>query len=203
MPSRVDIVTFHDPPVPAGAWPYVPGAAADPGVTVVEPDPDWPAWFEDLSGRVRGALGWRALAVEHVGSTSVPGLAAKPVIDIDLVVADPDDEAAYVPALAAVGFELRVREPWWFGHRALRSLDPRGNLHVFGHDSPEIVKHRLFRDWLRAHPDERGRYATAKRAAAGAAEAAGEHSPQYNARKEAAVRDIYHRAFVAAGLLEH
>jgi GrpB-like predicted nucleotidyltransferase (UPF0157 family) len=78
-----------------------------------------------------------------VGSTSVPALPARPVIDIDLTVADPDCEQDYVPALEAIGFRLAVREPWWYGHRVLRADDPRCNLHVFGFDSPEIVRHRV------------------------------------------------------------
>jgi GrpB-like predicted nucleotidyltransferase (UPF0157 family) len=202
VPSRLDIITFHDPPVPDGASPYLPGAGPQPGIDIADPDPAWSLWFEELAGRVRQALGWRALVVEHVGSTSVPDLPAKPIIDIDLVVADPEDEAAYVPALETVGFELRVREPWWFGHRVLRALEPRCHLHVFGYESPEVVKHRLFRDWLRGNPDERALYATAKREAASAANEAGEHAMQYNARKERVVREIYHRAFLASGLLD-
>ena len=157
---------------------------------------------DELAHRIRGALGWRVLQLEHVGSTSVPDLPAKPIIDIDLTVADPDDEPAYVPALEAAGFELRVREPWWYGHRVLRAVEPRCHLHVFGFDSPEPVKHRIFRDWLRGNPADRELYAEAKRAAAAAANARGEHAMQYNARKEQVVREIYHRAFVAAGLLD-
>lgn len=116
--------------------------------------------------------------------------------------ADPEAEAAYVPALEAAGFELRVREPWWYAHRMLRADLPRCHLHVFGPDSPEPWKHRLFTDWLRAHADERDLYARSKREAAAAATAAGEHSMLYNARKEAVVREIHDRAFRAAGLLD-
>lgn len=202
MPSREEIVTFHDVPVPAGASPWVPGAAPHVGVDVAEPDPEWPARFDELAARIRTALGWRVLSLEHVGSTAVPGLPAKPIIDMDLTVADPDDEDAYVPALEAAGFELRIREPWWYGHRVLRAAAPNCNLHVFGYDSPELVKHRIFRDWLRGNAGERDLYAAAKRDAADAANAHGEHTMQYNARKEQVVRDIYHRAFVAAGLID-
>jgi GrpB-like predicted nucleotidyltransferase (UPF0157 family) len=137
-----------------------------------------------------------------VGSTSVPGLPAKPVIDIDLTVADPGREQDYVPALERTGFRLVIREPWWRGHRLLRADEPPCNLHVFGFDSPELVKHRIFRDWLRGNPDERDRYAAAKRQAAAEANARGEHVMQYNARKQQVIREIYHRAFVAAALLE-
>lgn len=201
VPSRHDIVTFHDPPVPPGASPWVDGAGPSPDVAVVAADPAWPAQFEVVAAAIRGALGGRALVVEHVGSTAVPGLPAKPVIDVDLVVADPADEASYVPALEALGFALRVREPWWFGHRLLRGASPVSHVHVFGPDSPEVVRHRIFRDWLRGDADERDRYAAAKLAASAAASAAGEHGMQYNARKEQVVREIYARAFAAAGLV--
>lgn len=201
MPSRAEIVSFEDDTPPPGQSPWVPGTGPSPTVDVAEPDVAWAEWFALLDGRIREALGWRVLAVEHVGSTAVPGLPAKPIIDVDLIVADPDDEAAYVPALEAAGFELRVREPWWFGHRMLRAADPSCHLHVFGPDSPEPVRHRLFRDWLRGNPEERIRYAEAKRAAARAALDAGEHMMQYNARKERVVREIYGRAFRATGLV--
>lgn len=201
MPSRHDIVTFHDPPVPPGASPWVDGAGPSPDVAVVAADPAWPAQFEAVAAAIRGALGWRALVVEHVGSTAVPGLPAKPVIDVDVVVADPADEASYVPALEALGLVLRVREPWWFGHRLLRGSQPASHVHVFGPDSPEVVRHRIFRDWLRGNPDERDRYAAAKLAASAAASAGGEDGMQYNARKEQVVREIYARAFAAAGLV--
>ena len=180
----------------------MPGVTPATGIEIADPDPAWPRRYDDLARRIREALGWRVLQLEHVGSTSVPGLAAKPIIDIDLTVADPDREQDYVPALETIGFRLAIREPWWYGHRALRSDEPACNIHVFGFDSPEPVKHRIFRDWLRGHPAERDRYAAAKRQAASQANAEGEHVMQYNARKQQVIREIYHRAFVAAGLLE-
>jgi len=202
MPSLTEIVTFDDSPPPAGADPWVAGAAPATGIEVSGPDPDWPRRYDELASRIRTALGWRALQLDHVGSTSVPGLPAKPIIDIDLTVADPGREQDYVPALEATGFRLVIREPWWYGHRVLRASEPAGNLHVFGFDSPELVKHRIFRDWLRGNPQERDRYAAAKHQAAAEANAGGEHVMQYNARKQQVIREIYHRAFAAAGLLE-
>jgi GrpB-like predicted nucleotidyltransferase (UPF0157 family) len=202
MPSRAEIVFFDDSPPPPGASAWVAGAAPGTGIEVSDPDPDWPRQYDELARRVRAALGWRALQVEHVGSTSVPGLPAKPIIDIDLTVADPDREEHYVPALEAIGFQLEIREPWWEGHRELKGDTPRCNLHVFGPDSPELVKHRVFRDWLRGNPADRDLYAAAKREAAAAANAAGQHVMQYNARKTQVIREIYHRAFVATGLLD-
>src|SRR5271156_1969668 len=202
MPSRAEIVSFDDSPPPPGADPWVPGAAPAVGIEVADPDPAWPRQYDDLAGRIREALGWRVLQLEHVGSTSVPGLAAKPVIDIDLTGADPGREQDYVPALGGPGFRLVIRERGWYGHRVLVADEPRCNLHVFGFDSPELVRHRIFRDWLRGNPAERDRYAAVKREAAAAANAAGEHVMQYNARKQQVIREIYRRAFAAAGLLE-
>jgi GrpB-like predicted nucleotidyltransferase (UPF0157 family) len=131
----------------------------DGTVFLADPDPSWPAWFERESARIRSLLGERALLVEHVGSTSVPGLIAKPRLDILLAVADPADEAAYVPALE--DYVLRVREPEWHQHRLLTK--PQVNLHVFGPDSPEIGRMVRFRDRLRSDPAARERYAAAKR----------------------------------------
>src|SRR5215467_12279134 len=159
MPSRAEIVSFDDSPPPPGADPWVvAGAGPATGIELTDPDPAWPRQYDRLAGRIRQALGWRALQLEHVGSTAVPGLAAKPIIDIDLTVADPERERDYVPALEEAGFRLTIREPWWHGHRMLRADQPACNLHVFGFDSPELVKHRIFRDWLRGNPGERDRY---------------------------------------------
>jgi GrpB-like predicted nucleotidyltransferase (UPF0157 family) len=93
--------------------------AAQVGIEVVAADARWPVDFTALSGRIRDALGPVALQLAHVGSTSVPGLAAKPVVDIDLTVADPSDEATWLPPLEQAGFELVIREPWWHEHRVL------------------------------------------------------------------------------------
>jgi GrpB-like predicted nucleotidyltransferase (UPF0157 family) len=180
----------------------VPGPVPATGIELTDPDPGWPRRYDDLARRIRAALGWRVLQLEHVGSTAVPGLAAKPVIDIDLTVADPGREQDYIPALETIGFQLVIREPWRYGHRALVTGEPRCNLHAFGSGSPEPVRHRIFRDWLRGNPADRDRYAAAKRQAASVANTAGEHVMQYNDRKQQVIREIYHRAFVAAGLLE-
>jgi GrpB-like predicted nucleotidyltransferase (UPF0157 family) len=135
----------------------------DGRVRLAEHDPSWAARYAELAGAVREALGERVLLLEHCGSTSVPGLAAKPVIDMLLLVADPADEAAYVPDLEAAGFPFRLREPEWHEHRLFRRVDPRANLHVFGPGSPEAERMLLFRDRLRDHPEERDAYERAKR----------------------------------------
>lgn len=195
------VTEFLDPPVPEGASPYVPGAGPGREIRIVEPDPTWPEQAEGVLARIRAALGAVVVGVEHVGSTSVPGLPAKPILDIDLRVPDPDAEGSYVPALEGAGFRLVVREPWWYGHRMLRGTAPAVNLHVYGPDSAESARQRLFRDWLRGHPEDRDRYAAAKREAAAAALAAGEHVQQYNARKQAVLREVYARLFADAGLV--
>ncbi|WP_295843092.1 GrpB family protein [uncultured Microbacterium sp.] len=196
MLTAAQIVSFDDTPPPPGLSPWVGPAEQVRQIEIVDPDAAWPGVFEMLRSRIDGALGDRVLEIEHVGSTSVPKLAAKPVIDIDLTVADTDDEDAYVPALEALGFVLRVREPWWLGHRCLVSGEPAANLHVWPPDSPEAARHRLFRDWLRADEADRQRYAAVKREVA-----ADGLMSEYNARKEGVIREIYARAFAAAGLL--
>lgn len=201
VPTPAEITRHDAPAPPPGADPFVAGAAPSPEVRVVPADPAWPDGFRRLRRRLEKALGERALRVEHVGSTAVPGLAAKPVVDVDLVVADPADEAAWLPDLEATGFVLVVREPWWQEHRCLRHDDPVCNLHVWGPEAVEPVRHRIFRDRLREVPEERALYEAAKRAAAEETTAAGGHTMDYNARKEAVVREIYDRAFRHLGFL--
>jgi GrpB-like predicted nucleotidyltransferase (UPF0157 family) len=132
-------------------------------VVVADYDPEWPKWFECAAADIRGALGDTVLQLDHVGSTSVPGLAAKPLIDINLVVADTTDEDAYVPKLEPLGYVLRVREPDWFEHRMLRGQDPPVNLHVFNPGCEETERMVALRDWLRTHDDDRELYARTKR----------------------------------------
>jgi GrpB-like predicted nucleotidyltransferase (UPF0157 family) len=126
-------------------------------------DPGWPARYADLERRIRAVLGDAVVLVEHVGSTSVPGLAAKPIIDVLLVVPDPVDEAAYVEPLRPEGFALRIREPEWHQHRMLKGGDEDVNLHVFRAGCPEIERMLRFRDRLRADATDRARYAAVKR----------------------------------------
>jgi GrpB-like predicted nucleotidyltransferase (UPF0157 family) len=134
----------------------------DGPVSLHDYDARWPERFAREEQRIRRALGDGVLRLEHVGSTSVPGLVAKPRIDILLVVADPADEATYAPALRAGCYTLRIREPDWHEHRMFNGPDTDVNLHVFGPDSPEIGRLLRFRDRLRSHPADRDRYAAAK-----------------------------------------
>jgi GrpB-like predicted nucleotidyltransferase (UPF0157 family) len=132
-------------------------------IQIAEYDPRWPDRFAREAERLRSVLGEQALQIEHAGSTSVPGLAAKPIIDIVLVVADSSREEAYVPPLEAAGYVLRIREPEWYEHRVFKGPDTDVNLHVFSKGCPEISRMLLFRDWLRSHADDRELYARAKR----------------------------------------
>lgn len=142
-------------------------------VVIDDYDPRWPSWFADDRATITAALGDRALAVEHVGSTSVPGLPAKPIIDILLQVPDSSDEPGYVPDLERVGYVLRIREPDWLEHRMFKRTVEDGapygvNLHVLSPRlaAAEISRMLTFRDWLRTHDDDRDRYAATKRALA-------------------------------------
>jgi len=134
----------------------------DRKIPLADYDPRWPALFRRKADRIRAALGAGVLRLEHTGSTAVPGLAAKPIIDITLVVADSTNEAAYVPALEGAGYVLRIREPEWHQHRMFKGSDTDVNLHVFPVGCPEIERILLFRDWLRANPADRDLYARTK-----------------------------------------
>ena len=132
-------------------------------VFIVEYDHEWPALYAREAARIRSALGHRALQIENVGSTSVPGLAAKPVIDILLVVADSADEAAYVPDLEARGYTVRIREPEWYEHRLFNGDAASLNLHVLSAGCGEIDRMIVFRDWLRTNAADRDLYERTKR----------------------------------------
>lgn len=132
-------------------------------IDLADYDQDWPRLFEREAERIRSALGKRALRIEHVGSTSVPTLAAKPVIDILLVLDDSSDEEAYLPPLEEAGYVLRIREPDWYEHRVFKGPDTTVNLHVFSQGCPEIERMVLFRDRLRSSEPDRELYERKKR----------------------------------------
>ena len=135
----------------------------DGPIHLADYDPSWPVLYEREAARIRATLGPRVLLLEHVGSTSVPGLPAKPIIDILLVVPDSADEAAYVPPMEAAGYAIRIREPDWHEHRLFKGPDTDINLHTFSAGSSEIERMLAFRDWLRTHDDERDLYLATKR----------------------------------------
>jgi GrpB-like predicted nucleotidyltransferase (UPF0157 family) len=132
-------------------------------IKICDYDPDWPSLYAREEARIRSALGERAVRVEHAGSTSVPGLPAKPIVDIVLEVPDSADEPSYVPELEAAGYVLRIREPEWFEHRVFKGPDTNVNLHVFTVGCAEVERMLLFRDRLREDAADRRLYAEAKR----------------------------------------
>jgi GrpB-like predicted nucleotidyltransferase (UPF0157 family) len=152
-------------------------AEPDRRVTIVEPKASWPAEFDTIATRVREALGPLALRVDHIGSTAVPGLPAKDVIDVQLTVASLDRERL-LPPLAKAGF---ISQSIGSDHRPTGGTGPDDdwrklffeagsgrpvNLHVRVQGRPNQRYPLLFRDYLRAHPESAAAYATLKRALA-------------------------------------
>ncbi|WP_026684834.1 GrpB family protein [Heyndrickxia coagulans] len=160
-------------------------------ITLVEHDPSWHGLFEREANRIRSVLGYKALQIEHVGSTSVPGLCAKPIIDMLLVVEDSADEPSYVPVLESAGYTLRIREPEWFEHRLFKGPDTDINLHVFSSGTSEIDSMLRFRDWLRSNKTDREKYAQVKRSLA---KSKWRHVQHYADAKTSIVQEILERA---------
>ena len=129
-------------------------------LVIVDADPTWPQAFAQHEQRIRAALGAAAREVEHIGSTSVPGLAAKPIIDILVVVDDITAEEDYLPPLLAAGYQLRVREP---GHRMVRTPGRDVHVHVLESGDPERDEYLLLRDHLRRSSQDRALYERTKR----------------------------------------
>ena len=138
-------------------------------IVVQSYDPQWPADFESIRRELAAGLGKLVLRIEHVGSTSVPGLAAKAIIDIDAVISDDCDFSAVVRALRDMGYEhegdlgIPMREAFRYeGKTHLR----KHHLYICPESSPELHRHLTFRDYLRTHPEAAERYSAAKREAA-------------------------------------
>jgi GrpB-like predicted nucleotidyltransferase (UPF0157 family) len=163
-------------------------------ITLVEYDPAWPELFAREADRIKSLLGSTAVLIEHAGSTSVPGLAAKPIIDIVMAVPNSADEQAYVPSLEGAGYVLRGREPDWFEHRRFKGPDTDINLHVFTAGSSEIDRMLLFRDWLRTNDADRAAYLRVKR---DLAQRTWRHVQNYADSKSAIVEEIVERATAA------
>ncbi|EPG8536268.1 GrpB family protein [Citrobacter amalonaticus] len=177
---------------------FVNGVPPIENVAVVAYDPLWPNIYSTLASKIMIELGSNLLEIDHVGSTAVPGLAAKSIIDIDLTVADAADEKTYVSALENLGYRLIVREPRFHGHRLFHHDNPRVNLHVFTQDTPETARHLLFRDWLRQSEKDCKLYANAK------FEAVKDCSfdiQKYHENKSKVVHDIYQRIFNHLGFI--
>ena len=160
-------------------------------ILLVEYDPQWPDRFQHEAKRICTALGEHALRVEHVGSTAVPGLTAKPIIDIILVVTDSADEMAYAPALEQAGYRLRIREPGWYEHRMFKGTDNDVNLHVFPGGCPEVDRMLTFRDWLRTSVEDRELYAQCK---AALAKESWKYTQNYADAKTGVIEQIMSRA---------
>jgi GrpB-like predicted nucleotidyltransferase (UPF0157 family) len=128
---------------------------------LVDYDGRWPGIFRDHQDRIRSALAGVVSAVEHIGSTSVPGLAAKPIIDVVVTVPDITAEEDYLDPLIVAGYELRVREP---GHRMVRTPARDAHVHILQRGNPDVDEYRLLRDHLRADADDRALYERTKRA---------------------------------------
>lgn len=132
-------------------------------VVVVDYDPAWPKLFESLRDRIAATLGPIAIAIEHVGSTSIPNMPAKPIIDMDVVVS-PDRISAAMAAIQALGYRHE-------GNLGINGRDafrwcadfPDHHLYLCPEGSPALRRHLLFRDYLRANPESARAYAAHKR----------------------------------------
>jgi GrpB-like predicted nucleotidyltransferase (UPF0157 family) len=156
-------------------------------VELADYDPTWPVHYERVANRIRSILKDRIVLIAHVGSTSVPSLAAKPIIDIALEVPDSSDEDAYVPEMEGAGYLLRIREADWFEHRLFKGPDVNINLHTFSADCAEVDRMLIFRDWLRANESDRQLYARTKRELAARD---WKYMQQYADAKTAVVKEI-------------
>ncbi|OOF93580.1 hypothetical protein ASPCADRAFT_209522 [Aspergillus carbonarius ITEM 5010] len=177
----------------------------EPPITILPPNAEWPHRFLEVKERIQDVLGSLILDIAHSGSTSVPGLPAKDIIDVDLTVQDATDETSYVKPLEEAGFRFLLREPQWHQHRFFVENWPNAyhvNLHVWGPDSPEVARHRIFRDWLLKTPADLDLYARVKREAAEQTVRAGDAMVDYNQRKEKTIQEILDRAFRDLGYIE-
>lgn len=165
-------------------------------IVVVDYDPGWPAQFQKHAAILARALGRQALAIEHVGSTAVPELAAKPIIDIAILVADSSAEATYLPALVQAGYVLRVREPDWHQHRMFRTPELDVHVHIFSQGCVEVTRQLAFRDRLRRNGADRLLYESVKR---GLAQADWPDMNAYARAKTAVVEQITAQALQEVG----
>jgi GrpB-like predicted nucleotidyltransferase (UPF0157 family) len=162
-------------------------------IEIDEYDQEWPRLYEREEERIRSVLGDRVVRIEHAGSTSVPGLPAKPIVDIVLEVPDSSDESSYVPDLEGAGYSVVIREPEWYEHRVFKGPDTNVNLHTFTAGCEEVDTMLLFRDHLRANAADRELYACTKRELAAYD---WKYVQQYADAKTAVVQEIMERARV-------
>ncbi|MEA2678214.1 MAG: hypothetical protein QOJ81_2355, partial [Chloroflexota bacterium] len=132
-------------------------------IKIADYDPSWPGRYEEMRARLAEGLGGMALRIDHVGSTAVPGLAAKPIIDIEISVPDVADVASFKNAIEAQGFASRMIEPGHHYFRPPPGLPRDFQVHVCTIGSDWERRHLLFRDFLRADPDTAAGYEALKR----------------------------------------
>jgi len=149
-PRRPDVVTVD-----------MIGGVETRHLEVVAYDERWPAIFAEHRDRLERALDGVDVDIEHIGSTSVPGLKAKPIIDIVVAVDDITAEEDYLVPLIAAGYPLRVREP---GHRLVRTPERDVHVHIYARGDEAVTRYLLFRDRLRTDADDRALYARTKEA---------------------------------------
>lgn len=169
-------------------------------IELADYDSSWPVLYAREEARLRRVLGDRVVRVEHAGSTSVPGLPAKPIVDVVLEVPDTCDEAAYVTPLEAAGYTLTIREPSWYEHRLFKGPDTNINLHVFPRACSEVDRMLIFRDWLRTYAPDRDRYLRAKRELAARN---WDYVQDYADAKSEVVAEVMKRALVGAAAREN
>jgi len=139
------------------------GGSEKRDIQIVEYNEKWAVKFEKHSRIIKDSLNDMALSIEHIGSTSVPKLAAKPIIDILLVVKDSGDESKYLKKMQTAGYQLRVREPDFHEHRMFRTVQKDIHIHVLSEGSSEIDRYLVFRNRLRLNENDRKEYEATKR----------------------------------------
>lgn len=158
-------------------------------IVIVDYDPAWPPRYEQERSRIERALKGRARRIEHVGSTSVPGLAAKPIIDILVTLDDVEQDEALIRDLEAAGYPLRVHEP---AHRMFRTPERDVHIHVFDDDASDVERQLLLRERLRRSESDRALYAATKRELA---EREWSDMNYYADAKSEVIREIMSRAW--------
>lgn len=148
-------------------------------IEIVAYDPHWVEVFQEHATIIATVLGRAAMRIEHIGSTSVPALDAKPIIDMLLVVEDSAVESSYLPQMEQAGYQLRVREPDFHQHRMFRTKERDVHVHVFSPGCPEIKRYLTFRHRLRTNLADRQLYERTKQ------ELAKKEWPDMNAYAEA------------------
>ncbi len=159
-------------------------------IQLIEYDSNWPEEYHAIEAKIRSALATLSIEIHHVGSTSVPGLAAKPIIDLVLELPDSTIESDYVPQLESAGFWLKIREADWFEHRMFKSHFAQVNLHVFTNGCSEVEKMIAFRNHLRSNKVDFDLYLAKKRELA---EKIWKYTQNYADAKSAVVKDIFTR----------